>query len=122
MRHLFSIAFMLKCATICAQDTLCVMITLSEVIEFNYQTSTVTNRTSHEGDFEIKVKEGEVMCLHLCDEKKRYRDVTTTFGDGDHIHNTFDSFDNSIYTRENWGDITIHISEARRKKRHKEHS
>jgi len=92
------------------------MVCLNEVIDFNYETSKITNRTAHEGEFEIKVKKGEVMCIHLCDEKKGFRDVTTTFEDGDHIHNTFDSFDNVIFTRESWGDVTIHISEARRKK------
>jgi hypothetical protein len=92
------------------------MICLDEVIDFNYKTNKITNRTSHKGDFEIKVKQGEVMCLHLCDEKNRFRDVTTTFEDGDHIHNTFDSFDNVVFTRESWGNITIHVSEARRKK------
>ena len=56
------------------------------------------------------------MCLHLCDEKRRYRDVTTTFEDGDHIQNTFDSFDNVVFTRESWGNITIRISEPRRNK------
>ena len=116
MKNLFTIAFIIACTRLNAQDTLCVMISLDEVIEFNYKTSKITNRTSHKDDFEIKVKEGEVMCLHLCDEKKRFRDVTTTFGDGDHIHNTLDSYDNVIYTRESWGDITIHISKARRKK------
>ena len=122
MRNLFTVAFMLVCTTLCAQDTLCVMVCLDEIIHFDYKKSEILYRYDHKDELEIKVKEGEVLCLHLCDEKKRYRDVTTTFEDGDHIHNTFDSFDNSIYTRENWGDITIHISEARRKKRHKEHS
>ena len=99
-----------------SQDTLCVMICLDEVIDFNYKTSKIMNRTSHKGDFEIKVKEGEIMCLHLYDEKNRFRDVTTTFEDGDHIHNTFDSFDNVLITRESWGNFTIHVSEPRRKK------
>ena len=99
-----------------SQDTLCVMICLDEVIDFNYQTSKITNRTAHKGDFEIKVKEGEVMCLHLCDDKKRYRDITTTFEDGDHTHNTFNSKDNVIFSKESWGNFTIHVSEARRRK------
>ena len=116
MKQILTTAFILIGSVMFAQDTLCVMICLDEVIDFNFQTSKITNRTAHEGDFEIKVKEGEVMCLHLCDEKKGFRDVTTTFEDGDHIHNTFDSFDNVIFTRENWGDVTIHISEPRRRK------
>ena len=91
------------------------MICLDEVIDFNYHTSKITNRTAHKGDFEIKVKEGEVMCLHLADEKKRYRDITTFFEDGDHIHNTFNSEDNVVFSGASWGDITIHISKPRRK-------
>ena len=116
MKQILTICMTLISLVSYSQDTLCVMICLDEVIDFNYQTSKIINRTAHSGDFEIKVKEGEVMCLHLCDEKNRFRDVTTTFEDGDHIHNTFNSFDNVVFTRENWGNITIHVSEARRKK------
>ena len=55
------------------------------------------------------------MCLHLCDEKRRVREVTTTFSDGDHIHNVFNSEDNVIFSKKGWGDFVINISEARRK-------
>ena len=99
-----------------SQDTLCVMITLDEVINFDYSTSKVTGRIDHEGEYTLRVQDGEVMCLHLCDEKKRYRDVTTTFEDETHIHNTFNAFDNAIYTKKDWGNIVIHVSEPRRKK------
>ena len=116
MKQILTIAFTLIGSVMFAQDTLCVMICLDEVINFNYQTSKIINRTAHKGDFEIKVKEGEIMCLHLCDEKKRYRDVTTTFENGDHTHNTFDSFDNVVFSKESWGNVTIHISEPRRRK------
>ena len=116
MKNILTIAMLLTSLASYSQDTLCVMICVDEVINFDYQTSKITNRTAHEGDFEINVREGEIMCLHLCDEKKRYRDVTTTFENGDHIHNTFDSFDNVVFTRESWGNVKIHISEPRRKK------
>ena len=116
MKQILTIASILIGSVMFAQDTLCVMVCLDEVIDFNYQTSKITNRTAHKGDFEIKVKQGEVMCLHLCDEKKRYRDVTTFFEDGSHTHDTFDSFDNVVFSGKDWGNITIHISEARRKK------
>ena len=116
MKQILTIAFILIGSVMFTQDTLCVMVCLDEVIDFNYQTSKITNRTAHKGDFEIKVKEGEVMCLHLCDDKKRYRDITTTFEDGDHTHNTFDSKDNVIFSKESWGNFTIHVSEARRRK------
>ena len=99
-----------------AQDTLCVMMCLDEVINFNYKTSEIIDRFNHDGDYEIKVNEGQVLCLDLSDDKNRFRDVTTTFSDGDHIHNTFNSKSNVIYTRENWGEITVHVSKARRRK------
>ena len=98
-----------------SQDTLCTMITLDQIIIFDYSTSKAKNRVDHKGEYILHVEDGKVMCLHLCDEKKRYRDVTTTFEDGSNIQNTFYAFDNAIYTGEDWGDITIHISEPRRK-------
>ena len=107
---------MLVCTTICAQDTLCVMVCLDEVIHFNYSTSKIEYRYDHEGELQLKVNNGEVMCLHFCDEKKRFRDVTTTFSNGEHIHNTFDSKDNVVYTKDTWGDLTIEISDARRRR------
>ena len=115
MKQILTIAFMLMGSAMLAQDTLCVMICLDEILYFDYQTSEVKTRFDHTGDFELPVTEGEVMCLHFCDEKKRFRDVTTTFENGDHTHNTFNSKDNVIFSDEKWGNITIHISEARRK-------
>ena len=50
----------------------------------------------------IKVKEHEVLCLHMLDEKRRYRDVTTTWEDGDHRHDTFKSKDDVYYTPYGW--------------------
>jgi len=116
MKQILTIAFMLVCATISAQDTLCVMITLDEIINFDYETSEVINRFNHEGDYQLKIDSSEILCLHFSDEKKRFRDVTTTFSDGDHMHNTFNSEDNVIFSKEDWGDFTINISEPRRKK------
>jgi hypothetical protein len=116
MKQILTIVTLLTSLASYSQDTLCVMICLDEVINFNYETSKIINRFDHTGDYEIKVKEGEVMCLHLCDDKKRYRDITTTFEDGDHTHNTFDSKDNVIFSKESWGNFTIHVSEAKRRK------
>ena len=115
MKQTLTIAMLLTSLASYSQDTLCVMMCLDEVIYFDYQTSKIKTRFDHTGSFEIPVKKGEVMCLHLCDEKKRYRDVTTTFEDGEHIHNTFDSKDNVIFSEGSWGNFTIHISKARRK-------
>ena len=115
MKNIFTIAFMLVCTTLSAQDTLCVMVCLDEIIHFDYKKSEILYRYDHKDEIEIKVKEGEVLCLHLCDEKKRYRDVTTNFTDGTHTHNTLLSKDNVIYTRESWGDLSVTISKARKK-------
>ena len=73
MKQILTTIMLLASLASYSQDTLCVMICLDEVINFNYQTSKITNRTAHKGDFEINVRKGEIMCLHLCDEKKRYR-------------------------------------------------
>ena len=116
MKQILTIASILIGSVMFAQDTLCVMICLDEIINFNYTTSEIINRFDHVGDYEIKVNEGEIICLHLCDEKKRYRNITTTFEDGDHIHNTFDSFNNVVFSEENWGNFTIHISKPKRRK------
>tara|TARA_R110001592_G_scaffold43709_1_gene141361 strand:+ start:174 stop:608 length:435 start_codon:yes stop_codon:yes gene_type:complete len=99
-----------------AQDTTCVMVTLDEIINFNFQTSEVLNRYDHEGELELRIEDGEVLCLHLYDEKKRFRDITTTFPDGEHMHNTFNTEDNVIFSNKSWGSITLHISKARRRK------
>ena len=107
---------MLVCTTISAQDTLCVMICLDEVLHFDYETSKVLYRYDHEGRLQLKVQDGEVMCLHFSDEKKRFREILTTFEDGTHIHNTINSKDNVLYSKDNWGDIIIDISDDMRKR------
>ena len=116
MKQILTIISILMGSVLLAQDTLCVMMCLDEIINFNYETSEIIDRFNHDGDYEIKVNEGQVLCLDLSDDKNRFRDVTTTFSDGDHIHNTFNSKSNVIYTREDWGEITVHVSKARRRK------
>jgi len=116
MKQILTICMTLISLVSYSQDTLCTMVTRDEIIIFNYNTSKITSRVSHNGEYTLRVEDGKVMCLHLCDEKKGYRDVTTTFEDGSQLQNTFDAFDNAIYTGEDWGDITINVSKARRRK------
>jgi hypothetical protein len=92
------------------------MVCLDEVIHFDYITSEIQYRYNHEGELQLKVNDGEVMCLHFSDDKKRFRDVTTTFSNGEHIHNTFDSEDNVVFSKTSWGTFEIEISEPRRRK------
>ena len=129
MKQTLTIAFMLVCATISAQDTTCVMVTQTEIINFNFQTSEILDRYPNDGGVQLKVDESEVLCLHLFDQKNRFRDVTfnivgmvTDFGQNDPTvnscficHNTFNSNDNTTYTGKGWGSFTVDVSKARRK-------
>ena len=116
MKQILTICMMLINLASYSQDTLCTMVTLDEIIMFDYNTSKTISRINHKGEYTLRIEDGKVMCLHLCDEKKGYRDITTFFEDGSHMHNTFDAFDNVLYTGEDWGNVTINVSEARRRK------
>jgi len=116
MKHILTIAFMLVCATISAQDTLCVMITLDEIINFDFDTSEVIDREPLAEVTTLRVDSGEVMCLHLWDKKKMFRDVTTFYDDGDHDHDTFQSKDNVYFSALGYG-MNIEIGNARKRKK-----
>ena len=117
MKNILTIAFMLTCATISAQDTTCVMITQTEIITFNFQTSNVIDRGPIEGDITLRVDSGEVLCLHLYDKKRRFRDVTTIFDDGDHSHDTFKSKDDVYYSPFGYGGMNLEIGECKKRKK-----
>ena len=99
------------------QDTICIMLTHDEQITFNFQTSEVTHREPlHEETAYIRVEPGEVLCLHLLDEKRRFRDITTTWDDGDHRHDTFPSKDDVYFTAYGYGGLDVEVSPARKRK------
>jgi len=116
MRNLVTIAFMLMCSAISAQDTTCIMITQKEIISFNYQTSKVLGRVpvTYRDTITLKVAETEVLCLHLKDNKRRFRDITTTWWDGDHRHDIFKSKNNVYFTPFGFGSMVITIGEPRK--------
>ena len=116
MKQILTICMMLISLASYSQDTLCVMITLDEIIKFDYATSEIINRQKHKNDYQIKVNEDQILCLHLCDEKKRYRDVVVEFESHPCMRNTFNSFDYVLYTDKGWGNLLVSISEPRRKK------
>ena len=118
MKQILTALLMLCSINAQSQDTLCVMITLDEVIHFDYQTSEVIERKEHDifGETEIIIEKGDVLCLHFYDNKKRYRDVVTTWKNGDHRHDTFFSKNNVIFSPLSDTDITVDISRPRRKK------
>ena len=116
MKHILTIAFMLVCATISAQDTLCVMITLDEVIDFDFDSSEVIGRAPLTDVTTLRVDSGEVMCIHLYDDKRRFRDVTVFYDDGDHTHDTFESKDDVYFSPLGFG-MNIEIGNARKRKK-----
>ena len=110
-------ASMLTALTITSQDTICIMLTHNERITFNFQTSEVIHREPlHDTIAYIRVEPDEVLCLHLYDEKRRFRDITTTWDDGDHRHDTFPSKDDVYFTAYGFGGIDVEVSPARRRK------
>jgi hypothetical protein len=117
MNKLIALLFGIIALNVYAQDTTCVMITQDELITFDYQTSKILDREPLEDQISIRVEEDEVLCLHLRDKKRMFRDVTTTWDDGDHRHDTFESNDNVYYTPYGFGAIEIEISEARRRRK-----
>ena len=118
---LFVLAFWLIITSLCAQDTICIMLTQDERITFNFQTSEVLHREPlHDTIAYIRVEPGEVLCLHLYDEKKRFRDITTTWDDGDHRHDTFLSKDDVYFTPYGFGGINVEVGPARRRKNNKQ--
>ena len=116
MNKLIALLFGLITLCVHAQDTTCVMVTMDEVLNFDYQTSEVIDREKAKGNTSIRVEANEVLCLHLLDEKRRFRDVTITYDDGDSNHEIFNSKDNVLFSAHGYGGMTVEVSEARRRK------
>jgi hypothetical protein len=116
MKNLITAAFMLTCSAIGAQDTTCVMVTQNEVINFNYQTSEIIDRELIKDTVLLRVKDTEVLCLHLRDKKRMFRDVTTAYDDGDHRHDTFKSKDHVYFSPFGFGSLVITVGPPRKVK------
>ena len=83
-----------------SQDTACTYFTEERVIEFDYQTNEILYEVEQKSKYyDIKVKYGDVLCLDLSDEKKRYRKIITTFPDGEKITQILNSQQEVYY----WG-------------------
>tara|TARA_R110001606_G_scaffold96721_1_gene214047 strand:- start:564 stop:845 length:282 start_codon:yes stop_codon:yes gene_type:complete len=92
------------------------MVTLDEVINFDFKTSEILTRKPVTSITTLRVDSGKVMCLHLYDEKRRFRDVTTFYDDGDHNHDTFESKDDVYFSPLGYG-MDIEIGNARKRKK-----
>ena len=82
-----------------SQDTSCTYFHGKRVIEFDYYKSEILYEVEQEEKFyEIELAYGNVLCLDLSDEKKRFRKVITEYFDGDVIEEFLDSKDNVYYS------------------------
>jgi antitoxin (DNA-binding transcriptional repressor) of toxin-antitoxin stability system len=117
MKKTLIIAFTLLCSALTAQDTICVMVTLNEVIKFNYHTSEVIDRLEATDDITLTVANNQVLCLHLYDGKKRFRSLTITSSDGrvSDLDNV-PSKDDVYYTVEDFNVETVRVSKPRPKR------
>ena len=102
-----SVALLATVLTAKAQDTICTMVKVDEVLEFNYKTSEVIERESYEGTVLIEVGYREVLCLHLYDKVKRKRKVITTYSDGHRHVDRLQSKDNVYYSKV--GPLTVEV-------------
>jgi len=102
-----SVALLASVLTAKAQDTICTMVQLDRVLEFNYKTSEVINKENYNGIVFIEVKDGEVLCLHLYDKKKNKRKVTITYPDGEQVVQRLDSESNVYFTK--IGPLTVDV-------------
>ena len=102
-----SVALLASVLTAKAQDTICTMVKMDEVIEFEFKTSEVISREDYKGIVFIEVKNGEVLCLHLYDKVRRKRKVTTTYPDGEQVVQKLDSKSNVYFSQ--IGPLTIDV-------------
>ena len=80
-----------------SQDTSCTYFVGERVIEFNYYTDTILYEVEQKEKFyDIELVYGDVLCLDLSDDKKRFRKVIITFFDGEKVEQFLDS-KNSVY-------------------------
>ena len=102
-----SVALLASVLTARAQDTICTMVKMDEVIEFEFKTSEIISREDYKGIVFIEVKDGEVLCLHLYDKVKRKRKVIVTYPNGEKFVDKLDSKDNVYFSKV--GPLTVDI-------------
>ena len=118
--YMFVILFWLTINTVCAQDTTVVMVTLNEILTFEWgEPDTVLTRVEHKGEVKFEVQQDTVICLHLFDEFERWRDITSMSLNGvesDYIDGTVASTAAAFYCLPNTDGIEVTVSKARRRK------
>jgi len=91
-----------------AQDTSCTYFKGKKVYEFDYKMDTILSVTEQTAKFyNINIKNGNVLCLDLSDDKSRVRKVITTFFDGDSITQVLDSKNEVYYSPEGATKVSV---------------
>tara|TARA_R100000742_G_C4229726_1_gene51576 strand:- start:221 stop:616 length:396 start_codon:yes stop_codon:yes gene_type:complete len=86
-----SVALLIGILTSNAQDTICTMVRLHEVVNFNHRPTEIISRYDNNEDVVIEVGPNKILCLHLYDEKYRLRKVTNYYEDGTTFDQILDS-------------------------------
>lgn len=82
-----------------SQDTTCTYFSGKEVYEFDYQMDTILYWEEQTTKFfEIEITNGNILCLDLSDDKKRFRKVITEYFDGEVIEQFLDSQDEVYFS------------------------
>ena len=91
-----------------AQDTSCTYFKGKKVYEFDYKVDTILSVTEQTTKFyDINIKNGDVLCLDLSDNKSRVRKVITTFFDGDSMTQVLDIKDEVYYSPEGTTKVSV---------------
>ena len=120
MKQILTISMLLASLVAYSQDTTVVMVTLNEILYFDWGKPTeVLDRVDHKGKVEFEVQPDTVVCLHLFDEFERWRDITSislTGVESDHVQGTVASTAAAFYCLPNTNGIEVTVSKARRRK------
>ena len=82
-----------------AQDTTCTYFEDKTVYEFDYYVDTILYARHNKNKYyDIKIKHGDVLCLHLSDKKNCVRKVIAIFSDGDSREYILNSKNNVYYS------------------------
>ena len=96
MKIFFSVFLLLFSFNVKSQtDTTCIMVRNTDILEFDFYTSKVTNKYIFEDSLDIYVEAHEVLCLHLYTEKRKKLKVVTVH-DG-HVHEDFLQSKDNVY-------------------------
>jgi len=91
-----------------AQDTSCTYFTGKKVYEFDYKMDTILSIDDHTTKFyTVKIKDNQVLCLDLSDQKNRVRKVIVKYLDGTSKVQVLDSKNNVYYTGFNAVEVKV---------------